>query len=233
MPKSKLKQLKHELEAAEKDVQFKETQLSDLKEQVSRARLRVEELEGEVQGNVALEDDVQALLYHQQQTAAAFKDYEARPRNRVLALELQGLVERWRAMDVEELAQQNHELREECMRLHRENMELSRSVAEGSLHARRDLAKIELALEMTVKEKMQEMHAKLRRELYDEMDDKTKVMVHNHGALQDHMQLLAGQAATLDRQYRALQADRARYKVDADVAASLGEQQAAQSVELR
>lgn len=47
------------------------------------------------------------------------------------------------------------------------------------------------------------------------------------------MQLLAGQAATLDRQYRALQADRARYKVDADVAASLGEQQAAQSVELR
>jgi hypothetical protein len=46
--------------------------------------------------------------------------------NRVLALELQGLVERWRAMDVEEMAQQNHELREECLRLQQENMQLSR-----------------------------------------------------------------------------------------------------------
>lgn len=43
---------------------MQETQLSDLKEQVSRARLRVEELEGEVQGNVALEDDGEGRLLY-------------------------------------------------------------------------------------------------------------------------------------------------------------------------
>ncbi|GIL94622.1 hypothetical protein Vretimale_862 [Volvox reticuliferus] len=80
-------------------------------------------------------------------------------------------------MDIEELAQQNHDLREECLRLQQENMHLSKTVAENSLSARRDLARIESALELTVKEKMREMHDRLRQELYDEMDDKTKKMV--------------------------------------------------------
>ncbi|GFR42623.1 hypothetical protein Agub_g3554, partial [Astrephomene gubernaculifera] len=229
MPRSKLAVYKQQLRAAEEDVKRKAKQLEQLREQVDQAWTKVEQLEGEVNSNVTLEEDVQALLQHQQQTAAAFKDYE----NRVLALELQGLVERWRTLDLEELSQQNHDLREECMRLQAENMELSRAVAENSLTARRDLAKIELALEMTVKAKMRDMYDKIKQELYNEMDDKTKKMVAEHGALQDYVRTQAAHAASLDRQYRSLQADRTRFKVDADVAASLSEQQASQAVGLR
>ncbi|KXZ51743.1 hypothetical protein GPECTOR_11g19 [Gonium pectorale] len=158
-------------------------------------------LDGSIVGlSPGLENDVASVLQQQQRTEAAFVEYE----NRVLSLELQGLVDRWRALDIDELSQQNHELREECMRLQRENMELSRAVAESSLSARRDLAKIEMALEMTVKAKMKEVHDKVRQELYDELDEKTKKM-----------------------------ADRTRLKVDADVATSLSEQQALQVVGLR
>ncbi|GIL46017.1 hypothetical protein Vafri_3111 [Volvox africanus] len=156
-------------------------------------------------------------------------DYE----NRVLALELQGLVDRWRTMDIEELAQQNHDLREECLRLQQENMQLSKTVAENSLSARRDLARIESALELTVKEKMREMHDRLRQELYEEMDDKTKKMVAEHGYLQDYVRDQAAQAATLDRHCRMLQAERTRCKVDSDLATSLSEQQASHAVVLR
>ncbi|GLC41118.1 hypothetical protein PLESTB_001793400 [Pleodorina starrii] len=229
MPKSKLSGLKQQLRVAEEDVQLKTRQLQELRDQVAVAREKIERLEGEVNTNAVLEDDVQALLRHQQETASAFMDYE----NRVLALELQGLVDRWRAMDIEELSQQNHDLREECMRLQQENMQLSRAVAENSLSARRDLAKIESALEMTVKQKMREMHDRLRQELYDELDDKTKKMVAEHGYLQDYVREQAAQAGSLDRHCRMLQADRARFKVDSDVATSLSEQQAAQAVGLR
>ncbi|KAG2497330.1 hypothetical protein HYH03_004494 [Edaphochlamys debaryana] len=228
-PKSKVNQARQQLEAAEEDIRQKERQLAQLKEQVVLARGRINELEADASTSARLEDDVQTLLQHQQRTASAFKDYE----NRVLALELQGLVERWRAMDVEELAQQNHDLREECMRLQQENMGLSRTVAEHSLSARRDLARIELALELTVKEKMAQMHDRLRQELYDEMDDKTKAMVAQHGELQDHVAQVSSQAATLDRQFRQLQAERARFKVDADLASGLGETQAVQMVGLK
>ncbi|GIL94621.1 hypothetical protein Vretimale_862, partial [Volvox reticuliferus] len=229
MPKSKLAGLKQQLRAAEEDVQLKAQQLEELREQVDEARSKIERLEGEVNTNAELEDDVQTLLKHQRETAAAFMDYE----NRVLALELQGLVDRWRTMDIEELAQQNHDLREECLRLQQENMHLSKTVAENSLSARRDLARIESALELTVKEKMREMHDRLRQELYDEMDDKTKKMVAEHGYLQDYVRDQAAQAATLDRHCRMLQAERTRFKVDSDLATSLGEQQASHAVVLR
>lgn len=59
------------------------------------------------------------------------------------------------------------------------------------------------------------------------------MQVLEHGALQDHLRLVADQAALLDRQYRQLQADGARHRVDADVAAGISEQQAAQAVALR
>ncbi|EFJ52582.1 hypothetical protein VOLCADRAFT_116074, partial [Volvox carteri f. nagariensis] len=97
MPKSKLAAIKQQLRAAEEDVELKTQQLEELRDQVAEARLKVEKLEGEVNTNAALEDDVQVLLRHQRETAAAFMDYE----NRVLALELQGLVDRWRTMDIE------------------------------------------------------------------------------------------------------------------------------------
>ncbi|GLI63864.1 hypothetical protein VaNZ11_006974 [Volvox africanus] len=229
MPKTKLAGLKQQLRAAEEDVQLKAQQLEELREQVEEARSKIEHLEGEVNTNAALEDDVQTLLRHQRETAAAFMDYE----NRVLALELQGLVDRWRTMDIEELAQQNHDLREECLRLQQENMQLSKTVAENSLSARRDLARIESALELTVKEKMREMHDRLRQELYEEMDDKTKKMVAEHGYLQDYVRDQAAQAATLDRHCRMLQAERTRCKVDSDLATSLSEQQASHAVVLR
>ena len=52
-----------------------------------------------------------------------------------------------------------------------------RAVAEGTARARSDVAKVELALEATARETMRAATERIRCELYDGLDLKTKMMV--------------------------------------------------------
>ena len=52
-----------------------------------------------------------------------------------------------------------------------------RAVAEGDTRARQHTAKIELALEATAREHFRRSHETLRKELYEQMDVKTQMLV--------------------------------------------------------
>eukprot|EP00798_Chlamydomonas_sp_ICE-L_P013657 gene13657-19544_t len=287
---SKLAQAKLALQQAEEQCTAKEKEVNDLREVVDATKGYVVELENNAQANQNLDEMVKAVLANQRQTAAAYSDYE----NRVLVLELQGLVDRYRMMDVENLAEQNHELREEVFRLQAENMELSRLriwsragewawetghgatdffwvyakqllevfrlqaenmelsrcvdyakqllevfrrqaenmelseyvfrlrakldyakqllevfrlqsentelgrvVAEGSSRARRDLAKIELALEITAREKIKEAHQHCESRALANLDDRTRRMLSGGTQFHDVSRLSAVRGYTV------------------------------------
>lgn len=52
-----------------------------------------------------------------------------------------------------------------------------RAVADGSVRARSDLARIQLALEVTAREQLAAARERIQKELYDRMDDKTRRLV--------------------------------------------------------
>ncbi|KAF5830206.1 hypothetical protein DUNSADRAFT_14893 [Dunaliella salina] len=225
----KLRELEEQLHEAEKSNQQKEQELKAFQQAVRDARQQVEELERDNASTAQLEQTVQQLLTRQRETTREYSDYE----NRVLLLELQSLVDRYRMMDVEHLEDDNHQLREEVFRLQAENMQLSRAVSENSMRTRRDLARIEIAMEGTVRERLLAARKTIMDQLTSQLDVKTRLLLNIHGELQEAMISLADQVTVLDDKYRTLSMQRRQFKVDSELGESMSKLQSRQLVVLR
>mmetsp|Transcript_3428 Transcript_3428/g.9145 ORF Transcript_3428/g.9145 Transcript_3428/m.9145 type:complete len:1012 (-) Transcript_3428:209-3244(-) len=225
----KLRELQEQLHEAEKSNQLKEQELKAFQQAVEDAQQQVQELERENASTAQLEHTVQQLLTRQRETTREYSDYE----NRVLVLELQSLVDRYRMMDVEHLEDDNHQLREEVFRLQAENMQLSRAVSENSMRTRRDLARIEIAMEGTVRERLLAARKAMMEQLTSQLDAKTRLLLNNHGELQEAMISLADQVTVLDDKYRTLSMQRRQFKVDSELGESMSKLQSRQLVVLR
>ncbi|GAX78007.1 hypothetical protein CEUSTIGMA_g5449.t1 [Chlamydomonas eustigma] len=213
--------LEEALSIAENSIAEKERELRALKAAYNKALAS----EGLGNDNVI----VLGLLRNQDYVEADAQEYE----NKVLNLELKSLLDRYRMLDVEGLAARNQQLSAQVMQLHEENLELSKQLSNSEMNVTRNVAKIQLALEVTTREHIREAHDKARQELTTQMDDKTKHMVAEFGALQLQVGELNKQAYVLDTRYRKLATEKQQFKVDAEVADSMNMIMSKQAVAMK
>jgi hypothetical protein len=75
------------------------------------------------------------------------------------------------------MVEENHALREQMMALQEENMELSREVANGDTARRKNTATVARALEGAARDYLRNAHSSIRKELFEQMDQRTRHMV--------------------------------------------------------